>query len=86
VQTPPVVGADCTGHQVECADRNLQQGPVSARAPNQGMPKARSTARLIESSPGVAQHASSYYESMHASQGRLSKIQFSVFNGKDPQL
>jgi hypothetical protein len=56
------------------------------RAPNQGMPKARSIVRLIDSSPGGAQHASSYYVSVHTGQGKLPKMQFPVFNGEDPQL
>jgi hypothetical protein len=84
-QTPSMAGADGAGHQGERVDKNLEQGSASAHAPNQGMPKPRSTGRVLESSGG-AQNASSYYDSVRVSQGRLPKIQFSVFNGEDPQL
>jgi hypothetical protein len=76
------------GHRVESHHRDREFGSIftHTHVPVNDMPHSISLPCGIENSHGnnLSSQPNSYFEYVHASQRRLPKIHFALFNGEDP--
>jgi hypothetical protein len=86
--TTAVDGPD--GHCVNThtRDREIGSGSTQPHISANGTPQSSTLLHDVEQLSGGARcpQSQSYFESVHASLGKLPKMNFSVFGGEDPQL